>query len=186
MFHGSTAPNTYYTHLHATFRVFNVGIDLGFHVCTAPFKACSRPRLGFYILGIGLGFLRRLPSLFRSRGKRRSLAVTLLWVPRNVNLGFVETSSWTTVGPGNRQGAFGSHPFEIRSSTKIEHKFGSPKNWQLPTIAVCHPPRRSSLCCNEYIAGFVLMKLPRRRKWRNWWLMFIPNCWGCHENAKNN
>ena len=71
-FHGSTAPNTYYTHLHATFRVFNVGIDLGFHVCTAPFKARC---LGFYILGIGLGILRRLPSLFRSRGKRRSLAV---------------------------------------------------------------------------------------------------------------
>ena len=112
--------------------------------------------------------------------------LTLLREPRNENPGFVETSSWTTVGPGNRQGAFGSHPFEIRSSTKIEHKFGSPKNWQLPTIAVCHPPRRSSLCCNEYIAGFVLMKLPRRRKWRNWWLMFIPNCWGCHENAKNN
>ena len=76
-FHGSTAPNTYYTHLHATFRVFNVGIDLGFHVCTAPSKARSRPRLGFYILGIGLGFLRQLPSLFRSRGKRRSLAVQL-------------------------------------------------------------------------------------------------------------
>ena len=58
--------------LHATFRVFNLGIVLGFHVCTAPFKARSRPRLGFYILGIGLGVLRPLSSLCRSRGKRRS------------------------------------------------------------------------------------------------------------------
>ena len=47
-------PVTKKNELHATFRVFNLGIDLGVHVCTAPFKARSRPRLGFYILGIGV------------------------------------------------------------------------------------------------------------------------------------
>ena len=104
-FHGSTAPETTYYHgtfrvlkfrdwfgvswflcswehiLHATRGVLNWGIDLGVHVCTAPCKARSRPRLRFFLGGIGLGFLRSLPKKYRSWGKRRSLAVQVQYIP---------------------------------------------------------------------------------------------------------
>ena len=58
--------------LETMFRVSNLGIALGFHASTAPFKAHQRLCLG-------------LPSLFRSQGKRRSLAVPLLTVMFVVN-----------------------------------------------------------------------------------------------------
>ena len=55
-FHGSTMFHCTFKHIpHSTFRVLNLVIGLGFHGSTAPENTYHTPRLGFLILGIGLG-----------------------------------------------------------------------------------------------------------------------------------
>ena len=78
------------------------------------------------------------------------------------------------------QGAFGSHPFEIRSSTRIEHNFGTPKKLQRPTIAVCHPPRRSSL--QRPVAGGNETAKVENGETDDWYLSQIIGAG--HEHAK--
>ena len=63
---------------------YMVHLPTGAFVCPRSQNTCHRYQKNelhstFRVLnlGIGLGFLRPLPSLFRSRGKRRSLAVHL-------------------------------------------------------------------------------------------------------------
>ena len=104
-FHGSSEPsNTYHT---PRLGFFNLGIGLGFHGSTAPehilhatFRFLDfRDWFGVSCLYCTLQstlettfrvfiHLRQLPSLFRSRGKRRSLAV---YLPTFVHLFHLQT-----------------------------------------------------------------------------------------------